>query len=53
MITSRRRVGVTVAPMSIWNVHAPQVIRWRLAGSDCIARLRSLSGDLRAYLAGR
>lgn len=47
MVTSRRRVGVTVAPIGSWNVYAPQVIRWRLAGNDRIAQLRSLS-ELRA-----
>lgn len=47
MVTSRRRVGVTVAPRAAWNVFAPMIIRWRLAGSDRTAQLRSLS-ELRA-----
>jgi DNA-binding FadR family transcriptional regulator len=47
MITSRRRVGLTVAPRTSWNVYDPLVIRWRLAGRDREAQLRSLS-ELRA-----
>jgi DNA-binding FadR family transcriptional regulator len=43
MVTSRRRVGVTVAGQGRWNVFDPTVIRWRLAGSDRVAQLRSLS----------
>lgn len=60
MVSSRRRVGVTVAPRSRWNVYDPLIIRWRLAGPDRDAQLRSLS-ELRAgfepvaagYAAGR
>jgi DNA-binding FadR family transcriptional regulator len=60
MVTTRRRVGVTVEPESHWNVFDPTVIRWRLAGSGREAQLRSLS-ELRAgfepaaarYAAGR
>lgn len=47
MVRSRRRVGVTVAPRSSWNVFDPLIIRWRLAGTDRDAQLRSLS-ELRA-----
>jgi DNA-binding FadR family transcriptional regulator len=47
MVTTRRRVGVTVEPRTRWNVFDPTVIRWRLAGSDRQAQLRSLS-ELRA-----
>lgn len=43
MLTSRRRVGLTVAPRSSWNVFDPRVIRWRLAGDDREAQLASLS----------
>ncbi|MEO3811101.1 FadR/GntR family transcriptional regulator [Sphaerisporangium sp. B11E5] len=46
LVTSRRRVGVTVAPRTAWNLFDPHVIRWRLAGADRDALLRSL-GDLR------
>jgi len=43
MVSSRRRVGVTVEPRAHWNVFDPLIIRWRLAGSDREAQLRSLS----------
>jgi DNA-binding FadR family transcriptional regulator len=43
MVTSRRRVGVTVARAGDWNVFDPRVIRWRLAGPGRVAQLRSLS----------
>ncbi|MFE6040306.1 FadR/GntR family transcriptional regulator [Streptomyces sp. NPDC056452] len=43
LVESRRRVGVTVRPTEEWNVYDPQVIRWRLAGSDRPRQLRSLT----------
>jgi DNA-binding FadR family transcriptional regulator len=43
MLTSRRRVGLTVAAKDSWNVFDPRVIRWRLAGDDREAQLASLS----------
>src|SRR6201991_494374 len=43
LVASRRRVGVTVRPAVEWNVYDPQVIRWRLAGSDRPRQLRSLT----------
>ncbi|AZK93332.1 MULTISPECIES: FadR/GntR family transcriptional regulator [Streptomyces] len=43
LVESRRRVGVTVRPIDEWNVYDPQVIRWRLAGSDRPRQLRSLT----------
>lgn len=43
LVESRRRVGVTVRPKAEWNVYDPQVIRWRLAGADRPAQLRSLT----------
>ncbi|MEV4614687.1 FCD domain-containing protein [Kitasatospora sp. NPDC049258] len=46
MVESRRRVGSTVLPRSDWDVFDPLVIRWRLAGADRGAQLRSL-GSLR------
>ncbi|MFE2413811.1 FadR/GntR family transcriptional regulator [Kitasatospora sp. NPDC059408] len=46
MVASRRRVGITVQPKSGWDVFDPLVIRWRLAGADRPAQLRSL-GSLR------
>ena len=47
LVTSRRRVGVTVTPRAQWNVFDPMLIRWRLAGSGRADQLRSLS-ELRA-----
>lgn len=49
LVTSRRRVGVTVQPMSAWNVFDPQVIRWRLEGQDRTAQLLSLSELRRGF----
>jgi DNA-binding FadR family transcriptional regulator len=49
MILPRRRVGMTVMPMSFWNVQDIQVIRWRLAGAGRVAQLRSLT-ELRTAL---
>ncbi|MER6400233.1 FCD domain-containing protein [Kitasatospora sp. NPDC001603] len=46
LVASRRRVGSTVQPKSAWDVFDPLVIRWRLAGTDRPAQLRSL-GSLR------
>ncbi|MGO4748030.1 FadR/GntR family transcriptional regulator [Streptomyces sp. 2MCAF27] len=43
MVESRRRVGVTVRPADEWDVFDPQVIRWRLAGTDRPRQLRSLT----------
>ncbi|MEU5421206.1 FadR/GntR family transcriptional regulator [Streptomyces sp. NPDC020799] len=43
LVTSRRRVGVTVLPTEEWNVYDPRVIRWRLAGADRPRQLRSLT----------
>ncbi|QKW05661.1 FadR family transcriptional regulator [Streptomyces sp. NA04227] len=43
LVESRRRVGVTVRPTEEWNVFDPQVIRWRLAGTDRPRQLRSLT----------
>jgi DNA-binding FadR family transcriptional regulator len=43
LLTSRRRVGVTVLPRSSWNVFDPRVIRWRLDSSDRVDQLLSLS----------
>ncbi|WP_085911805.1 FadR/GntR family transcriptional regulator [Pseudonocardia autotrophica] len=43
LVQSRRRVGTTVAPRERWNVHDPQVIRWRLDGSERAEQLRSLA----------
>lgn len=43
VVTSRRRVGVTVLPRREWNLFDPRLIRWRLAGPDRAEQVRSLS----------
>lgn len=43
MVESRRRVGVTVLPVSEWSVLDPRLIRWRLAGPARDAQLRRLT----------
>ncbi|HEV7935428.1 MAG TPA: FadR/GntR family transcriptional regulator [Actinomadura sp.] len=43
MVTSRRRVGVIVAPSTGWNLFDPRIIRWRLDGEGRAEQLRSLS----------
>lgn len=43
LVSSRRRVGITVLPRSEWNVFDPRVIRWRLGGADRGEQLLSLS----------
>ncbi|WP_052336510.1 FadR/GntR family transcriptional regulator [Nocardioides alkalitolerans] len=47
LITSRRRVGITVSPRSAWNVFDPRLIRWRLDGDERDEQLQTLS-ELRA-----
>lgn len=43
MVTSRRRVGVTVRPRGDWSLYDPLVVRWRLAGTGRTEQLRSLT----------
>lgn len=43
MVRSSRRVGISVRPMSEWNVLDPNVVRWRLQGPDRRAQLKSLT----------
>lgn len=49
MVTSRRRVGVTVLARADWNVFDPRVIRWRLDSPDRSAQLISLSELRRGF----
>lgn len=49
LVTSRRRVGITVQPQGRWNVFDPRVIRWRLDGGDRDAQLASLSELRRGF----
>jgi DNA-binding FadR family transcriptional regulator len=46
VVSTRRRVGLTVLPREGWNVFDPLMIRWRLEGADRVTQLRSL-GELR------
>jgi len=43
LVSSRRRVGVTVQPRESWHVFDRQVIRWRLGSADRLKQLESLS----------
>ena len=43
LVTSRRRVGITVRPRESWNLFDPRVIWWRLSGDGRDAQLRSLT----------
>lgn len=43
LVLARRRLGVLVLGSASWNVYDPQVIRWRLASSERITQLRSLT----------
>ncbi|WP_153535843.1 FadR/GntR family transcriptional regulator [Actinomadura macrotermitis] len=43
MVSSRRRVGVTVAPRERWNLFDPRIIGWRLDGAGRGEQLRSLN----------
>lgn len=47
VVSSRRRVGITVRPREEWHILDPTLIRWRLAGPERADQLRSLS-QLRA-----
>jgi DNA-binding FadR family transcriptional regulator len=49
MVSSRRRVGVTVLERSSWNVFDPRLIRWRLDGDDRARQLQSLSELRRGF----
>ncbi|MEU0569370.1 FadR/GntR family transcriptional regulator [Nonomuraea sp. NPDC005983] len=46
MVSSRRRVGVTVSVRAAWNLFDPRIIRWRLDSGERESLLRSL-GELR------
>ncbi len=49
LLTSRRRVGVTVQPRARWKVFDPAVIRWRLDAGDRTEQLLSLSELRRGF----
>lgn len=43
IVSSRRRVGISVLPADQWEALSPYVIRWRLEGSQRLAQLREIS----------
>lgn len=43
LVTTRRRVGITVRPRTEWNALDPRLIRWQLAGPERARQLRALS----------
>lgn len=43
LVSVRRRAGIEVRPIGEWNVYAPEVIQWRLAGPGRADQLRELS----------
>jgi len=47
LVSSRRRVGITVLPSTEWNPFDRRIIRWRLDGPNRAEQLRDL-GELRA-----
>lgn len=49
LVSSRRRVGVTVLDRGGWNVFDPRLIRWRLGGEDRAGQLQSLSELRRGF----
>jgi DNA-binding FadR family transcriptional regulator len=49
MVTSRRRVGITIQTSEKWNVFDPRLIRWRLDAGDRAAQLVSLSELRRGF----
>lgn len=49
LVSSRRRVGVTVLDRGGWNVFDPRLIRWRLDGDDRARQLESLSQLRRGF----
>ncbi|TCO64649.1 FadR/GntR family transcriptional regulator [Actinocrispum wychmicini] len=55
MVRSRPKVGMTVLPATDWNLFDPQLIRWRLAGSDrrrLLGQLSQLRGAVEPVAAG-
>jgi len=49
LVSSRRRVGITILPREQWNVFDPRVIRWRLDSGDRAEQLLSLSELRRGF----
>lgn len=59
MVTSRRRVGVTVQPREQWDAFSPQLIGWNLRGPfrqrqlEALAELRVAAEPMASLLAAR
>lgn len=49
MVQSRRRIGITIMPISAWNVFDPRLIRWRLESPDRHAQVASLTELRRSF----
>jgi DNA-binding FadR family transcriptional regulator len=49
LVTSRRRVGITIQASEKWNVFDPRLIRWRLDTGDRAAQLVSFSELRRGF----
>ena len=49
LVRVRRKTGVEVLPATEWNVYAPEIIAWRLAGPGRKTQLREL-GELRGAI---
>jgi DNA-binding FadR family transcriptional regulator len=43
LVRVRRKAGIEVQPSREWNLYAPEVIRWRLAGPDRMRQLHEIS----------
>ncbi|SIS07299.1 FadR/GntR family transcriptional regulator [Microbacterium sp. RURRCA19A] len=52
LVSVRRKAGVVVRPAADWNVFAPEIIEWRLAGPGRATQLRELS-ELRGAIEPR
>lgn len=49
LVTSRRRVGITIQPPRRWSVFDPRLIRWRLDGDERTDFLLTLSELRRGF----
>jgi DNA-binding FadR family transcriptional regulator len=55
MVRSRPKIGMIVLPPGEWNLFDPQLIRWRLAGTDrrrLLGQLSQLRGAIEPVAAG-
>ncbi len=49
MVASRRRIGITVQPQTVWNMFDPRLIRWRLASPERQRQVAALTELRRGY----